>query len=104
VRLFLSPTQATMDTLRCIDCHKLFNPSAPETPVDTDHRWCFVRAFKSNKTETVDGFYALCRTHIQEIPPKKVVRKTITVKGPAATMTFRELWAKRAADAAAKRK
>jgi hypothetical protein len=93
-----------MDTLRCIDCHKLFSPSAPETPVDSDHRWCFVRAFKANKTETVEGFYALCRTHIQEVPPKKVVRKTITIKGPAATMNIQQLWANRAAAAANKGK
>jgi hypothetical protein len=38
------------------------------------------------------------------MPPKKVVRKTITVKGPAATMTFRELWASRAAAAVNKGK
>jgi len=94
----------TMATLRCIDCHKLFNPSTADPPTNYDHRWCFVHAFKANKVETVTDFYALCLTHFQEMPPKKVVRKTITVKGPAATMNIRELWAKRAADAAMKRK
>ena len=86
----------TMATLRCTDCHKLFNPSAPETPVDTDHRWCFVRAFKANKVETVTDFYALCLKHFQEMPPRKVVRKTIKVTGASATMNIRELWANRA--------
>jgi len=85
-----------MATLRCIDCHKLFSPSTADPPVNDDHRWCFVHAFKSNKVETVTDFYALCLTHFQEVPPKKVVRKTIKVKGPAATMNIQELWANRA--------
>jgi hypothetical protein len=89
-----------MATLRCIDCHKLFTPSDS----NYDHRWCFVHAFKANKVETVTDFYALCLTHFQEMPPQKVVRKTITIKGPAATMNIHELWAKRAVDAATKRK
>ena len=87
----------TMATLRCIDCHKLFNPACTDTaPVEYDHRWCFVRSFKANKVETVTDFYALCLKHFQEMPPQKVVRKTIVVKGSAATMNIQELWAKRA--------
>ena len=94
----------TMATLRCIECHKLFNPSAPDTPVDADHRWCFVHAFKANKIETHTDFYALCLKHFQEIPPRKVVHKTIKVTGESATMKIRELWASRAnAQAAAKK-
>ena len=89
-----------MATLRCIDCHKLFSPS----DANYDHRWCFVHAFKANKVETVTDFYALCLKHFQEMPPQKVVRKTIVVKGAAATMNIQELWAKRAVDAATKRK
>jgi hypothetical protein len=38
------------------------------------------------------------------MPPQKVVRKTIVVKGAAATMNIQELWAKRAVDAVTKRK
>ena len=83
----------TMATLRCIDCHKLFIPSDS----NYDHRWCFVHAFKANKVETVTDFYALCLKHFQEMPPKKVVRKTIVVKGAAATMNIHQLWANRAA-------
>ena len=89
----LSPAQMdTMATLRCIDCHKLFSPST----TNHDHRWCFVHAFKANKVETITDFYALCLKHFQEMPPQKVVRKTIVVKGSAATMNIQELWAKRA--------
>jgi hypothetical protein len=90
----------TMATLRCIDCHKLFSPSA----TNYDHRWCFVHAFKANKVETVTDFYALCLKHFQEMPPQKVVRKTIVVKGAAATMNIQELWAKRAVAQATKGK
>ena len=51
-----------MATLRCIDCHKLFNPACTDTaPVEYDHRWCFVRSFKANKVETVTDFCALSR-------------------------------------------
>jgi hypothetical protein len=89
-----------MATLRCIDCHKLFTPS----DANYDHRWCFVHAFKANKVETVTDFYALCLKHFQEVPPRKVVRKTIVVKGPAATMNIQELWAKRAVAQATKGK
>ena len=85
-----------MASLRCIDCHKLFDPSTADPPVNHDHRWCFVHAFKANKVETVADFYALCLKHFQDTPPRKVVRKTITIKAPAATMNIQELWANRA--------
>ena len=85
-----------MATLRCIDCHRLFDPSTADPPANYDHRWCFVHAFKANKVETITDFYALCLKHFQEMPPQKVVRKTIVVQGSAATMNIQELWAKRA--------
>jgi hypothetical protein len=94
----------TMATLRCIDCHKLFSPSTADPPSNYDHRWCFVHAFKANKVETTTDFYALCLKHFQEMPPQKVVRKTIVVKGAAATMNIQELWAKRAVAQATKGK
>jgi hypothetical protein len=93
-----------MATLRCIDCHKLFSPSTVDPSSNYDHRWCFVHAFKANKVETVTDFYALCLKHFQEMPPQKVVRKTIVVKGAAATMNIQELWAKRAVAQATKGK
>lgn len=86
-----------MATLRCIDCHVLFNPATLDTPVDNDHRWCFVHAFKANKVESVPDYYALCLKHFQDMPPRKVVRKTIKVKAEAARMTAQQLWANRAA-------
>lgn len=86
-----------MATLRCIDCHVLFNPATPDAPVDNDHRWCFVHAFKANKVESVTDYYALCLKHFQDMPPRKVVRKTIKVKAEAARMTAQQLWANRAA-------
>ena len=93
-----------MATLRCIDCHKLFSPSTVDPSSNYDHRWCFVHAFKANKVETVTDFYALCLKHFQEMPPQKVVRKTIVVKGAAATMNIQELWAKGAVAQATKGK
>jgi hypothetical protein len=86
-----------MATLRCIDCHKLFSPSTADPPSNYDHRWCFVHAFKANKVETVTDYYALCLKHFQEMPPQKVVRKVLKIKGPAATMSIQQLWANRAA-------
>jgi hypothetical protein len=84
-----------MATFRCAYCHQLFQTTQDTLPGNTDHRWCFVHLFSANKIETITDFYSLCLKHYEEVPPHKVVRKTIKVSKKAATMNVRELWAAR---------